>query len=63
MVSLHPTGKFPSSLPSQAQKLLMDFHHGQIVHLQKVLLQMGKSLQNHARDSLGQILLLGMRKP
>lgn len=41
----------------------MDFYHGQITHLQKTLVQMGKSPRNRARDSLGQILLLGIISP
>lgn len=45
------------------EKLLMDLYHGQITHFQKILLQMGKSPRNHARDSLGQILLLGIISP
>ena len=53
-----PTLHWPSS-----EKLLMDFYRGQITHLQKMLLQMGKSPQNHARDSLGQILVLGIISP
>lgn len=45
------------------EKLLLDFYHGQITHLQKTLLQMGKSPRNHAKDSLGQIPLLGIISP
>lgn len=41
----------------------MDLYHGQITHFQKMLLQMGKSPQNPARDSLGQIPLLGIISP
>lgn len=69
-VSAPPAKSSLSSLLSSLQalhrpsrrKLLVDFYHGQITHLQKMLPQMGKSPRNRARDSLGQILLLGIMK-
>lgn len=58
-----PSSSLPTLHRPSSEKLLMDFYHGQITHLQKMLLQMGKSPRNHARDSLGQILLLGIISP
>lgn len=58
-----PSSSLQALHPPSSEKLLMGFYHGQITHLQKTLLQMGKSPRSRARASLGQILLLGIISP